>query len=160
MLYITIISFFSYWLDQLFKYLVYKNITNVTIIPNFLSLLYKENTGAAFSILENNRIIIIMISIVLILFLFNELFKSYKINKRVSKLEIVSYGILFGGILGNLFDRVYRGYVIDYVSVKILNYYFPIFNFADVLIIVGVILLLIHMIREERKIRPIQKKYE
>ena len=55
---------------------------------------------------------------------------------------------------------MYRGYVIDYVSVKILNYYFPIFNFADVLIIVGVILLLIHMIREERKIRPIQKKYE
>ena len=96
-----------------------------------------------------------MISIILILFLFNELFKSYKINKRVSKLEIVSYGVLFGGILGNLFDRVYRGYVIDYVSVKILNYYFPIFNFADVLIIVGVILLLIHMIREERKIRSI-----
>lgn len=155
MLYITIIAFFSFWIDQLIKYLVYKNITDVTIIPNFLSLIYKENSGAAFSILSGNRIVIIMISIILILFLFNELFKSYKLNKRVSCIEVISYGILFGGILGNLFDRVYRGYVIDYVSIKTLNYYFPIFNFADVLIIIGVILLLIHMIKEEKKIRSI-----
>ena len=62
-----------------------------------------------------------------------------------------AYGLLLGGILGNLLDRIIRGYVTDYVSLNIVGYHFPIFNLADVCITLGVILLSIRYFKTDYK---------
>ena len=63
-----------------------------------------------------------------------------------------AYGLLLGGILGNLLDRIIRGYVTDYVSLNIVGYHFPIFNLADTFIVIGVFLLLLKEIRKENNL--------
>jgi signal peptidase II len=70
---------------------------------------------------------------------------SYKENK----LNNLAFCILFGGILGNFLDRIFVGYVRDFISFKFGNYYFPTFNIADIAIVIGVILLIISTIVEE-----------
>ena len=84
---------------------------------------------------QGSRYIIIIISIIAIYYLFKTLDKKY----------LYLYSLILGGILGNLFDRIFHGYVIDFISVKIFNWYAPIFNFADICITIGAILLIIFM---------------
>ena len=55
---------------------------------------------------------------------------------------MISYGLLFGGILGNLIDRIFRGFVIDYLDFTFFNYHFPVFNLADICIVLGVIIVI------------------
>ena len=75
-----------------------------------------------------------------------------KKNNIQNKLELVSISLIIGGSLGNLMDRVIRGYVIDFLDFKIFNYNFPIFNLADTFIVIGVILLLLKEIRKENNL--------
>ena len=69
------------------------------------------------------------------------------INNNLSILDKIIYGMLYGGIIGNLLDRIFRGYVIDYLDFIVFKYDFPIFNFADSLIVVAMILLIITILR-------------
>lgn len=147
---ITLIASFSFVLDQILKYLFSNVITGFTLIPNLISFVYAENEGVAFSMLSGNRIFIIFISIILLFVLFYMLKGDIKSNKNTNLLSI-SYGFLIGGILGNLVDRIIRGYVVDFVSLKIITYNFPIFNLADVLITIGVILLIVYNIKNVKK---------
>lgn len=147
---IILISLVSFWIDQIIKYLVLKNIINLTLIPNFLSLIYVENEGVAFSMLKGNTFFIILVSILLIILLMYELNKNYILKNKDKPVINICYGILFGGILGNLFDRIFRGYVIDYLSIRAFGYLFPVFNLADVLITVGVILMIIITVKDEK----------
>ena len=101
--------------------------------------------------LWNNRLLILIISLLLILFLIYLLNKDYLSKGKNNKLLNVTYGLLFGGILGNLIDRIVRGYVIDYIGVYIFNYKFPVFNLADSFITIGVILMIISTFKEEKK---------
>ena len=75
-----------------------------------------------------------------------------KKNNIQNKLELVSISLIIGGSLGNLMDRVVRGYVIDFLDFKIFNYNFPIFNLADTFIVIGVILLLLKELRKENNL--------
>lgn len=135
----------SILIDQITKILANLYLKDISIIPNFLSLTYVENTGAAWGILDNNRIILICVS-VLALLVINKYIKN---ENNFSKLSIISYGFLIGGIFGNLFDRIFRGYVIDFLNFNILGYGFPVFNIADTLIVIGIILMTIEVIRGE-----------
>ena len=89
--------------------------------------------------------------------LVNIIYEKYINKSKDSLINIVFsnlypiYGILIGGILGNLFDRIKFGSVIDYLDFKIFNYNFPIFNFADMCIVVSIFLLLIYFIKSEAK---------
>ena len=148
---ILLITLYGLLFDQIIKFLVSKYITNVTIIPNFISLIYAENDGVAFSMLSGSRIIIIIISILLLSFLAYYMNKDYVSKKKDDILMDVSYGLLFGGILGNLLDRIIRGFVIDYISINIIGYHFPIFNLADVMIRIGVIIMIIRTLKSESK---------
>ncbi len=72
---------------------------------------------------------------------------SYEENK----LNDLSFGLLIGGILGNFADRIFCGFVRDFIVIKIFSYNFPVFNIADITIVVGVLLLVISTIKGEIK---------
>ena len=69
------------------------------------------------------------------------------VNKNVELLDTLTYSLLLGGVAGNLIDRIIHGDVIDYIGLKIFGYNFPIFNFADICIVLSVILIFASMIK-------------
>ena len=114
-------------IDQLSKVLIIDK--NISIIPNFLEFNYIQNTGGAFGIGKINFILIssILIIIGIIVFLIKE-------NKNIT--NYIPFFMLLSGSIGNLIDRVFRGYVIDFIDINILN--FPNFNMADISIVFGI----------------------
>ena len=146
---ITILSVIFLIIDQISKLLVIKLLDinhSVEVIKNFFYLTYTHNTGAAFSILTGRRIFLIIISITILMILFYYL-KKYKVEKKINKL---AFSLIIGGSLGNLIDRTIRGSVIDFIDVKIFGYDFPIFNLADIFIVIGVFLLIINLNKEDK----------
>lgn len=148
---ISVLTVILVIVDQIVKFLVSTYLNYIDVIPKFLYLSLEKNYGVAFSMLWNNRLLILIISLLLILFLIYLLNKDYLSKGKNNKLLNVTYGLLFGGILGNLIDRIVRGYVIDYIGVYIFNYKFPVFNLADSFITIGVILMIISTFKEEKK---------
>ncbi len=142
-----IIAFFVFLIDFLSKQLVtnlMKLNQDISIIPNFFSLNYVQNTGAAWSILKDQRILLLIITVIVLFLISKHLHKE-----NLSKPEEIAFGIILGGILGNLFDRLFYQYVIDFLSFNFFGYQYPIFNLADTFIVCGVIFLIIITIRKE-----------
>ena len=142
-----IIAFFFFSIDLVSKQLImhFMNLgQSIKLINNFFYLTYTQNNGAAWSILENKRILLLLIT-VFVLFLINK----YINKENLSKLENFTYGMIIGGIIGNLFDRVVYGKVTDFLDFKLFGYDYPVFNLADSFIVIGVILLIIMTIRSE-----------
>ena len=132
--------------DQWVKYLVVTNISGsdiVTAIPGVIDFVYVKNTGAAFSILENN---IELLSAISALFCIGVLVYLLT-QKPKNKLLILSLAFLFGGAVGNVIDRIFRGYVVDFIETTFIN--FPVFNIADMCLTLGVIMLIIIVLRED-----------
>ena len=115
------------------------------IIDNFFYFTYAHNTGVAWGMLAGHLwlfIIVALISAVLMIIFF----------KRTREEEILTrFGLVltFAGMIGNLTDRIVLGYVRDFIDVIIFNYNFPIFNIADVAVVIGVALIIIEIIFEE-----------
>lgn len=133
-------------IDQSLKLIISKNIildSGFEIIKDVLNIHLVHNTGAAFSILSGNRLLLIAISVLTLIFFIVFLFNQ----NNIKDLEVFTYSMLLGGILGNLFDRIFRGYVIDFISFKIFEYSFPIFNFADICIVLSLIILIIENLK-------------
>lgn len=143
-----LIALFFFIIDLISKQVIIHTIslnTSIQVINNFFYLTYVKNSGAAWSILKDERILLLIISVI-VLFLINK----YMNKEKLSKLEEVSYGLIIGGIFGNLFDRIIYGFVIDFLDFKIFGYNYPIFNLADTFIVIGVILMLIISFRKDR----------
>ena len=132
-------------IDLLLKYLVSTYLTTVNIIDNFFSLTYVLNDGAAFSLFASRTYLLILIAIICLFFIIYEL--KNNLDDRVLS---IGYSLVLAGLLGNFLDRLIDGYIIDYLSFKILGYNYPIFNFADILIVVGIIIVIIKEILNER----------
>lgn len=131
-------------LDQITKYLAVKHLKGqkpYIIIENFLQLDYVENSGAAFGILQDRKIFFVIITTLVIIGITITLFKySYKFNN----LMIAGLLMLLGGTIGNFIDRIRLSYVIDFLSVKFgRNYSFPVFNVADMFIVIGTFLIML-----------------
>ena len=128
-------------IDQLIKVIVFNTIgktgDSILVIPNFLQITYVENFGAAFGVFVT-RIFLIAVNLLIIFVVAKLLFsKKYNWDNKSS----LGLSLILAGGIGNLIDRVFRGYVIDYIDItEILNY--PVFNFADMCIVVGVILIM------------------
>ncbi len=142
MMTIVIVAVFSIILasaDQLIKYFIYEDLRpvgSVSVIDNLFSLVYSENRGAAFGIFQNATLFFSVITILLIgVFLFLLITKKFS-----GKLFTVSVILIIGGGLGNLIDRLFRGFVIDYLS---LSFFPPICNFADYCITIGAVLFIL-----------------
>lgn len=132
--------------DFLLKYLVKTFLLSpVTIIPNFFYLHYVENDGAAWGIFSGNTMLLIFISFVFLFFLLREIFQN-----NVNRLVGISYTFILAGLIGNLIDRIFYGYVVDYLQVILIGYSFPIFNLADIVIVVGIFLLMFQFIRGDQ----------
>ncbi len=145
---IFIFGFLILIVDQIVKIVISnKMILNQTyvVIKNFFSISLVHNTGAAFSILNDSTIILIIIGVFALIGL---IFYIKKIES-IDNIDIFAYSLLIGGIVGNLIDRIIYGYVIDYLSFKFGSYYFPIFNFADICIVISVLIIIIKMIKED-----------
>ncbi len=133
-------------IDQIVKLLIRTKMkinTSIPIIPDIFNLTYTENKGAAFSILQNTQILLIIVGLVF-LYLLDYYIKK---EKKFSKLSIISLGLIIGGIVGNLVDRILLHAVVDYLDFTLIN--FPIFNIADSCITIGVIIFMISTIKEE-----------
>lgn len=149
------IYIFTFLLDLVIKLIIKFNMKvedSFIVIPGFFKINYLQNTGAAFSSFEGMRYVFIIVSLIIFLILI----KYIKNTDIKRKLEIISLGLILGGLVGNLIDRIFYGYVIDYLSFTIFGYSFAVFNLADSFIVIGVILFIIDMIiveREKRKIK-------
>ncbi len=144
---ILLISILTLFLDQLSKVLVsiFFNIDEkIEVIKNFFAIHFVKNYGAAWSLFSNHGTILILISIIALIIIIYYMY-NFKKNKR----NILAFGLLIGGIIGNLIDRIFLGYVRDFLSFQIINYSYPIFNLADVFIVVGIFLLIIAIIKGE-----------
>ena len=147
---LIIISTFVFLFDLISKIVVSNVLSlnkSVCIIKNFFYLTYSKNYGAAFSIMQNSRFLLITISVIVLFII------VYYINKnnKNNKIEIVGYSIIIGGLIGNLFDRIVYGYVIDFFDFYIFDYDYAIFNIADCAIIIGIFILIIDNIRRIKK---------
>lgn len=114
------------------------------VIKNFFSLYFIENYGAAWSIFSNRGEFLIIVSL-LALFVIIRYMYSFRKNKRNN----LAFGFIIGGIFGNLIDRIFLGYVRDFLSFRIFGYDYPVFNFADVFIVLGVFLLIFAIVKGE-----------
>lgn len=152
-----IISFILVILDQITKLLTIKYlkpVSNVEFIKNILSFTYVENRGAAFGILQNSRWIFIAFTIIAVLAIL-----FYKFHFKPSgKLLNSSLCLILSGAIGNLIDRIFRGYVVDMIEVTFIDY--PVFNVADCFVVTGTVLLVIYILFVYKEPKKETKDYE
>lgn len=144
---ILIVSALVLLLDQITKTIVetsFKLNRSVTLIKNFFQLTLCHNEGAAWGIMSNYKIVIILFTMLAILLIYHFIY-CFKRNKR----NDVAFGFLFGGLAGNLIDRIIFGYVRDFFDFYLFSYDYPVFNVADIAIVLGVFLLIIAVFKGE-----------
>ena len=129
--------------DQFTKYLTVAGIAPgqaVPFLPNLLQLTFVKNTGAAFSSFEGQQWLFALVFAVFTGLLIYEYFKK---NMGFTAFERWCIAAIYGGGLGNMIDRVRRGYVVDMIETTFIE--FPVFNVADCFITCGCILLMVHL---------------
>ncbi|MDR4946312.1 signal peptidase II [Neobacillus cucumis] len=144
-----LIAIFVILLDQFTKWLIVSKMyfgESITIIENVLYITSHRNRGAAWGILQGQMWLFYVITIVVIVAIMYYLHKA----ARGKMLLGVSLALMLGGAIGNFIDRVFRKEVVDFIHTYIFNYNFPVFNIADSSLVIGVILLMIQMLLEER----------
>ncbi|MRI33728.1 signal peptidase II [Endozoicomonas sp. OPT23] len=142
-------------LDQLSKHAVVKSFylyEQLSVVPSFFSLTLAYNSGAAFSFLSDQggwqRWFFVGIASVVSLMLVSWLHRM----KAEENWQACAMALILGGALGNLYDRIVNGYVVDFLLVYYKDWYFPSFNLADVGITIGAGMLIIDMFRPQPKI--------
>ncbi len=142
-----IISIMVIVVDQICKLYV-KNFlsrySQISVLNGLLKIVYLENTGAAFGILKNSRYIFIISTLVIVAGL---LYVIYKKNVT-GKIFKTGAALIVGGGLSNLIDRVFLGYVVDYIK---LSFFAPVCNIADYCITAGTVLLVIYILKYSEK---------
>ena len=122
--------------------------TALRFIPGLFDIVYVENTGAAFSILQGKRIFLILFTLLLIAALIVYIFLK---RRTASPVLLTGLSLVAGGGLGNLLDRFRLGYVVDYLAFRPFS--FPVFNLADVAVCAGCGLLLLYFAVVELRAR-------
>ena len=135
-LYFLYLSIFVILIDQFTKYIMFNNYKTFINKDYLLFRLdFVKNYGAAFNILNGNRILLSFISIVFSILLTYLILRKNTLNF----FDLISYSFILGGTIGNGIDRVIRGFVIDFINLNVIN--FPVFNIADMSINIGFIFL-------------------
>lgn len=120
--------------------------SEITIIKNFFSFSYLENRGAAFGIFQNRLLFLTSITLIIMC---GVLFYILR-YKPTSKILRLSLALIVSGALGNLIDRVWYKYVVDFILLHYKDiYYFPTFNVADMFVVFGTGLLILYIMKED-----------
>jgi len=136
----------KYWVRLRIPFGTYAPPDAIVVIPGFLNLIHVGNTGAAWSILTGRSILLASIAVLTLASIF--LWRK-ALGLRESIIQI-SFGLLCGGILGNLIDRICHHHVIDFIDVHFGSYIYPTFNIADSGICVGVAIYVWHSIKSPK----------
>ena len=130
-------------IDQISKVIAYNTLAvngNASTIKNAVfSFYYVENTGISFSMLNSKMTLIIIITTIILICLLYVLVKTPKTLYYMP--FSITLSVIVAGAIGNLYDRIFRGYVIDFIMLEFIN--FPVFNFADICVCVGLLVLVI-----------------
>jgi len=141
-LYFIFLSLLICFLDQFSKYLIiinYNSILKKNLL--FFTIDFVKNFGAAFNIFSGSRILLSTISIFISFILIYFILK----NNTNKSIDLFSYSFILGGTLGNGIDRIFKGYVVDFINLNFIN--FPIFNIADTAINIGFFLILFNIFK-------------
>jgi len=144
-LYFLSLSIIIVLIDQLTKYLMFyykKLFINKDLL--LFKLDFVKNYGAAFNIFSGSRIFLSLISILFSIILIYLIFRKNTLNL----FDLYSYSFILGGTIGNGIDRIFKGFVVDFINLNIIN--FPVFNIADISINIGFILLLYNIFKNNR----------
>lgn len=137
-------------LDLLTKEFIIKNsIPNVgdsmEVMPGFINFIYVQNRGGAWGVFSDSTIFLTIISAVMMVIMI--VFYILRLRQTKEKASIwlaVSMGLICGGCFGNLVDRIFLGYVRDFINFQFMS--FPVFNFADVALTIGMITLVVYFL--------------
>ena len=147
---LLLLTIFVVGIDQIIKLYVTNNLQGQNVNIGFINLEYSKNTGIAFGLAKDNTKTIVLTEFVVILVIVAFFIRQLK--NIDTKTSIIIAMILSGGI-GNLIDRLFLGGVIDYINIGNIIPKFPIFNFSDCLIVIGLILFVIFTFREFANIK-------
>ena len=132
-------------IDQVSKALMINK--SFSLIPNFLEFNYTENTGGAFGVGKGDIILVVSVLIIAVLV---ALVMIDAANKSKGKRQLITNympcALILAGSISNLLDRIFRGFVVDFIDVNVFN--FPNFNIADIAIVVGILILIVILIKE------------
>ena len=144
-LYFFSLSIFIVLIDQFTKYLIFYN-HKIFLNKDFLffKLDFVKNYGAAFNLFSGSRVFLSLISIFFSILLIYLIFRKNTLNT----FELYSYSFILGGTIGNGIDRIFRGFVVDFINLNFIN--FPVFNIADISINIGFIILLYKIFKYNR----------
>jgi signal peptidase II len=137
-------------IDQITKYLAIRDLKgseSIPLISDFLQLTYVENRGAAFGLFQDQKLFFVIVTIV-VLSLVVTLFITK--GHSMTRLSRLSLHMILGGALGNFIDRIRLGYVVDFIDVKFGSVYdFPVFNIADMSLVIGSAILMILIVTDK-----------
>ena len=115
------------------------NSQKILVIPNLFEFVFVKNTGAAYGIFGDSTVMLSVVSILFIIgFVLFDIF-----NHKNDWLYIFGIGLILSGAIGNLVDRLFLGYVRDFISIKLFSF---VFNLADLFITAGVICFLVYLL--------------
>ena len=143
-----IIVSFCFLIDQVSKLIVLKNIdllsSGVNVFVGF-NLVYVENKGVSFGLLSNFNIPFYLGILSLII----SGYIIFLIIKTKKNSEVISLSLILSGALGNGYDRLINGYVIDFIDIYVNKFHWPAFNFADSFITIGAVIFLTQMLQNK-----------
>lgn len=145
-----VIIFLGFALDRVTKLVSMKFLKtgDVAVVKNYFELQYVENRGAAFGILQNKQIVLSLMTMVVIIGMILYLVK-YKPGSRLLRFSLA---LIIGGALGNLFDRLYYKYVVDFLFFHYRDIYsWPNFNVADIMVVVGTLLMALYIVKDVKE---------
>lgn len=131
------------------------NVKSVDVIKGFFSLTYARNSGAGWSMLSDKTWLLIVITIIAF-GVFIYLMKDFDMKKH--RFFSLGISLMLGGTIGNFIERVFKGYVTDFLDFIIFGYDYPIFNVADICLVVGTISLLVSLLFTKEDVFESKKK--
>ncbi len=143
-LYFLFLSIFIVLIDQFTKNIMFYNKKFINKDFLIFKLDFVKNYGAAFNIFSGSRVFLSLISIIFSILLIYFIFRKNTLNS----FDLYSYSFILGGTIGNGIDRIYKGFVVDFINLNIIN--FPVFNIADISINIGLIFLLYNIFKNNR----------
>ena len=120
---------------------------SLPVIRNVLHMTLVHNTGIAFGLFKNQGVVFVIIPIIAVILLIYNIYYYRRSGDDLSRIYIVAFSLILGGAIGNLFDRIFYGHVIDFIDFRI----WPVFNIADSAITIGAILIAIKCVPLDKR---------